>query len=1002
MTPPLRDLLQTALGTGFRLERELGGGGMSRVFVARDLALDRDVVVKVLSAESTAGVSADRFRREIQLIAKLQHPHVVPIISAGAADGVLFYVMPFMGGETMRARLTREGPLPIADAARILREVLDALAFAHRHGVIHRDIKPENVLLEAGHAVMADFGIAKALRESGTMTSAGVSLGTPAYMAPEQATADPTADHRADLYAVGVLAYEFLVGAPPFTGSAQQMIVGHLTTPAPSLRSLRSDVPEALADLVARALEKDPAARPQSAQEMLAALDTAVTPSATTPPAAPAPGATGVGSSAGHASGGSPARSRARTVLLSLAGAAAVLTVATIGISRARAAAPAVVDGAELIAVMPLSAVSDTSLSRLGTDLVVTLSTNFDGVGNLRTVDAVTLLMRARKLSSPLPLAEAQALAAELGARSVLTGTLISEGDRVRATVVLHRVGADSALAKATALAAPRDIGLLTDSLTWAVLRQVWRRGAAPSPVLAGLTTPSFDALRAFLDGERHFQRLQILPAMAAYRTAIDRDSNFVQALLRYDYVRAWSLLPQDPANHARLLALKDRLPERERLWLETRERALPVPEKIELWKSLAARFSDYPPVLMSAADLIIHSGPLYGVPITDAQPLLERLDDLVPDHADTKFHLAMVASQTAPPEAQAERLEVAGAAAGPPWGSTLAFEGRVLRALQRDGRPPPASEGVAAGREFATIIAGDPEMVSMIGFSMTMAIPAAYRLEVLEEQRRMGLYAGEVLTGTSFGEGVLRVSMGDWAGGLAAIRRAEGLPLSITVRASGSRLAALGAWLGAVAPETADSALQRVRALPGASDGLADRAEQIWIDGLLGVLLDQPDRTRSALATLRGDTSQVLRNVARSLEVVRLDRAGVAAAADSAMAVSDDLMRQGGFLTSVEVVNRLIAARALVRRGEPERAERYLRYSDAGANTPRSASTIAGIGILSSYERGVALDEAGRGDAAAFQLRKFVTNYTSPPEAHRALVEDAKRRLARIEGATR
>ena len=233
-------------------------------------------------------MSADRFRREIQVIARLQHPHIVPILAAGSADGALYYVMPFIGGETLRARVAREGSMPVADVARVLRELLDALAFAHSHGVIHRDIKPDNVLIEAGHAVVADFGVAKALRESGTMTSAGYSLGTPAYMAPEQATADPTADHRADLYAVGVLAYELVTGSPPFTGSSQQMITAHITTPPTAVRQRRSDVPEPLAGLIMRALEKEPGDRPQSAQEMLEALETVATPAPTTQ-AAPAP-----------------------------------------------------------------------------------------------------------------------------------------------------------------------------------------------------------------------------------------------------------------------------------------------------------------------------------------------------------------------------------------------------------------------------------------------------------------------------------------------------------------------------------------------------------------------------------------------------------------------------------------------------------------------------------------------------------------------------------------
>ncbi|MEO6529072.1 MAG: serine/threonine-protein kinase, partial [Gemmatimonadaceae bacterium] len=613
MSTPLAEQVQRALGEGYRVERELGGGGMSRVLVARDLNLDRDVVVKVLSDEQTAGVSADRFRREIQLIAKLQHPHVVSILSAGTAGGSLYYVMPFVTGETLRERIVREGPLPIADAVRLLREVLDALAFAHDHGVVHRDIKPENVLIGAGHAVVADFGIAKALRESGNMTSAGFAIGTPAYMAPEQATADPTTDHRADLYAVGVLGYELLTGAPPFTGSTQQVITAHITAAAAPIRSRRADVPDAVADVLTRALAKNPADRPQSAREMIATLE-----SVTTPP---------------RTASRPTARSSRRRLPYAVAGAIAIALVA-IGAYATRArtnATPAstVVTGADLIAVMPLSAVSDSSLARLGQDLVVTLSTNLDGVGSLHTVDAVTLLMRARKASSPLGLADARALARDLGARSVLTGTLINEGDRVRASVSLHQVGSDSAIARATALAAPRDIAALTDSLTWGILRQVWQRGTPPSPVLTGLTTTSVDALRAFLEGERRFQRIETDSALAYYRRAFELDSGFAQAFLRYDFVRSWTLESEDAAAHARLLALKGRLPERERLWLEASELNAPFPARVANWKALAGRYPDYPPILMSAADPIVHSGPIYGIPIADARPYLDRLEQL-------------------------------------------------------------------------------------------------------------------------------------------------------------------------------------------------------------------------------------------------------------------------------------------------------------------------------------------------------------------------------------
>jgi len=214
----------------------------------------------------------------------------------------------------------------------------------------------------------------------------------------------------------------------------------------------------------------------------------------------------------------------------------------------------------------------------------------------------------------------------------------------VRASVALHHVRSDSAIAKATALAAPRDVAALTDSLTWAILRQIWQRGTPPSPVLSGLTTKSVDALRAFLDGERHFQRLDANAALVAYRRAFELDSNFVQAYLRYYYVNDWQLTPEVDADvRARLLALKERLPERERLWLEAREIRRPFGEMLAQWKRLADRYPDYPPVLMSVADPIIHRGPFFGVPITDASPYLERLEQLVPEHADTRFHIALV-----------------------------------------------------------------------------------------------------------------------------------------------------------------------------------------------------------------------------------------------------------------------------------------------------------------------------------------------------------------------
>ena len=220
---------------------------MSRVFLATEKALRRQVVIKVLSPELARGVSAERFKFEIQLAASLQHPHIVPLLTAGEAQGNLYYTMPYVAGESLRARLSREGELPIPAALRIMSDITRALAYAHRHGIVHRDIKPENVLLAEGEAQVADFGIAKALSassEAGTLTSAGLALGTPVYMAPEQAMADPTTDHRADLYALGVVGYEMLAGQPPFSGrTPQHLIAAHATeTPVP-LEQRRAQCP---------------------------------------------------------------------------------------------------------------------------------------------------------------------------------------------------------------------------------------------------------------------------------------------------------------------------------------------------------------------------------------------------------------------------------------------------------------------------------------------------------------------------------------------------------------------------------------------------------------------------------------------------------------------------------------------------------------------------------------------------------------------------------------
>ncbi len=282
----LRSRLQESLSGSYTLERELGGGGMSRVFVAEEHRLGRRVVVKLLSPELSAAVSASRFEREIRVAASLQQANIVPVLAAGDLEGLPYYTMPFVEGESLRARLGR-GPVSIAESVGILRDVARALAYAHEHGVVHRDIKPDNVLLSGHTAVVTDFGIAKAIAAASsmasgaTLTQLGTAIGTPAYMAPEQAAGDPATDHRADIYAFGCVAYELLAGQPPFPGlPPHKLLVAHMSEAPKPVDSLRPDCPPALASLVMQCLAKDPGSRPQSATELLRLLEVVASPSA--------------------------------------------------------------------------------------------------------------------------------------------------------------------------------------------------------------------------------------------------------------------------------------------------------------------------------------------------------------------------------------------------------------------------------------------------------------------------------------------------------------------------------------------------------------------------------------------------------------------------------------------------------------------------------------------------------------------------------------------------
>ncbi|NIM50397.1 MAG: protein kinase, partial [Gemmatimonadales bacterium] len=276
--------LEAALADRYHIERELGRGGMATVYLAEDLKHHRRVAVKVLKPELAAAIGPERFLREIEITGQLNHPHILPLLDSGEADGLLFYVMPYVEGESLADRLDREKQLPLEDALRITAEVADALGFAHSHNVLHRDIKPENILFEGGHAVVADFGLARAITAAGgeRLTETGIAVGTPEYMSPEQVSAEREIDGRSDLYSLACVVYEMLAGEPPFTGPTTESVARqHLTAEPRSVATLRTAVPEEVSQALMKALAKAPADRFLTAEQFMEAVATpSTTPSA--------------------------------------------------------------------------------------------------------------------------------------------------------------------------------------------------------------------------------------------------------------------------------------------------------------------------------------------------------------------------------------------------------------------------------------------------------------------------------------------------------------------------------------------------------------------------------------------------------------------------------------------------------------------------------------------------------------------------------------------------
>ncbi len=605
----------------YTIQRELGRGGTAIVYLAEDAKHRRPVALKVLRPELAEVLGRDRFEREIEIAARLAHPNILPLFDSGEADGLFFYVMPYVGGESLRDRLQREVQLPVDEAVGIALAIADALAHAHAAGVVHRDIKPENVLFQSGHAVVADFGIARAISAAAgdRLTHTGLVVGTPAYMSPEQASG-ALVDGRTDVYSLATVLYEMLSGRPPYDGAtAQVMLARRLTEPVAPLRAQRDTVPEHIEAAVTCALARLPADRFRTVEAFAAALRSDSSAGAVRAPASTGPA-------------GSRPRDRRRRATLAMGGGAVLLVASALALGRWGGGGPGL--SSSRLVVFPFAMSGSGALGYLGEGMVDLLSRNLDGVGSLHSVDPgtiITTLGRGRA-GAILEVAAAREVAGRVGAGVFVLGTAHTLGSTLRLNASLYRVGGtatdpiDQMFVEGDTTDVPRLVDELAAKLLIRLGSGLARSASArPTPV----NTRSLEALRLYLSGEQTLRLGDRAAAIGLFQDAIASDSGFALAHFRLAVAAGWSDRHDlSSAATTTALAYASRLSERDRRMLEAyaRHRRGEV-EAAE--RGYRAILEDYPGDLEAEfllADLMFHYNPLRGRPAGEAREPFDQV----------------------------------------------------------------------------------------------------------------------------------------------------------------------------------------------------------------------------------------------------------------------------------------------------------------------------------------------------------------------------------------
>ncbi len=621
--------LKAALADRYRLERELGRGGMATVYLAEDLKHHREIAIKVLNPELTQSVGADRFLREIQIAARLTHPNILMLIDSGEADGFLYYVMPYVAGESLRARLNREPQIPIGDALQITHEIADALELAHREGVVHRDIKPENILIESGRAIVTDFGVARAVTVAGgeKLTATGVAVGTPHYMSPEQATGSGPIDGRSDIYALGCLLYEMLGGEPPFTGpSAQAILARHAVDPVPNLRTLRTTVPEGLVKAIERALNKSPADRFASAADFSDALHIAAT----------APVVK------------KRRRTVPRTAALVFTGLAAVAAAASLVISRSEESSPVTIAPTR-IAVFPFRVRGGADLEYLQEGLMDLVSDALDGAGDLRRVDPYALTADLKRAAVTIVgRDDANASAARFGAGHYVLGSAIDLGEQIRVSASLYALdGGPDPLTRSVTDGTPETVAALVEQLAAELITRLPAGAGVRLEDVRTVRTANYTALKAYLEGEALWRRGWPDSALIPLRRAVEADSTFALAWYRLSVAEGFGSWTRAAAAIEQAMQYRDRLSVRDQLLVELQyARRHGDGKRIEeLGQEVTRLYPDHVEGWWGLGRGRVFYSWQVGKPFAAARAPLERALALEPDHPGAAWHAMFVAA---------------------------------------------------------------------------------------------------------------------------------------------------------------------------------------------------------------------------------------------------------------------------------------------------------------------------------------------------------------------